>query len=152
MTIAYIYGGPLKRDIIKRAYGLCGQATTDFELTPEEYQLGLQAMNDIAPTLGSIPFNYTDYGVGTPEDESGLAPDDVLGFTVMVAQEIAPNIGKTYSPNGLQANAKSSLRSKYQAIPRTELGRGAIRGAGNRLWQGASPFFFAPVSDEEPQQ
>lgn len=148
-----LYGGPLKRSLIQRAYGLCGQSVTEFELTPEEYSLGLMAMNDLAATLGTLfGFNYPDYGTGSPEDESGVAAADVLGFTVMLAQEIGPNIGKTVSVNGKQASAKSALEAKYQVIPLVPLGRQTIRGAGNRWYSGPSPFFTAPISDDEIAQ
>lgn len=153
MPTINLYGGPLKRDIIRRAYGLCGQSVTEFELSPEEYELGLLAMNDLAATLGTgFGFNSPPYGPGSAEDESGIAASDVLGFTVMLAQEIGPNIGKAVSVNGKQATAKSALEAKYQVIPFRQLGRQTIRGAGNRLFVGARPFFTVAVSDEETAQ
>lgn len=153
MTTAPLYGGPLKRDIIRRAFGLCGQSVTEFELTPEEYELGLMAANDLAATLGA-GFGYyaPAIGIGSYADESGIAAADVLGFTVMLAQEIGPNIGKAFIPNGKQATAKSALEAKYQVIPSRGLGRQTIRGAGNRWYVGPSPFFVTTVSDDETVQ
>lgn len=150
MTTLGLYGGPLKRDLIRRAFGLCGQSVTEFELSPEEYELGLMCANDIAATLpATFGYNAPPSGIGNPEEESGLAAADVLGFTVMVAQEIANNIGKSFSPNGTQATAKSALEARYQVIPLRELGRQTIRGAGNRSYTGPYPFFVAPISDDE---
>lgn len=148
-----LYGGPLKSSIISRAFGMCGQSITEYELTPEEYELGLVCMNDMAATLGEqFPYNFPAHGSGSAADESGIPAADVLGFTVLVAQEIALNIGKGFSPNGKQATAKSALEAKYQAIPFRELGRQTIRGAGNRYWSGPRPFFAVTISDDEIAQ
>lgn len=152
MTTVPLYGGPLKRTLIRRAFGLCGQSVTEFELTPEELSLGLQCANSLASTLGaSFPWNSPAYGDGSAEDESGIAPDDVQGFIGMLASEIGPNIGRAYAPNGIQARAISSLRAKYNPVPFMELGRGTPRGAGNRIWQGW-PYFTTDISSDEPNQ
>lgn len=152
MTTIPLYGGPLKRDLIRRAYSLCGQSVTEFELTPEEYELGLLSANDLASTLGAgFGYNSPVYGAGSPDEESGLASGDVLGFTVMLAQEIAPNIGKSFSPTGKQATAKSALEAAYQIVPFVQMGRHTPRGAGNR-YAGMAPFFSTPVSSDEPVQ
>lgn len=147
MPTINIVGGPLKSVLIQRAYGLCGQSVTDFELTPEEYDLGLQAAESIAATFpATFPYNYAITGDGNQEDESGLDPDDVLAFTAMLAQEIAPNIGKQVVPNKRQTQAISMLISKYTVVPSRGLGRQTIIGAGNRRWGWQMPFFTAGVT------
>ncbi len=149
MTTLNLYGGALKRDLIKRAYGLCGQSVTEYELTPEELDLGIQSADALAAMFGaSFPWNY---GVGSSDEESGLDAADGLGFTAMLAQEIAPNIGKDFRPNGTQARAVSVLRAKYQPVPFMEMSRQTPRGAGNRFWRQA-PYFYAPTSGDEPAQ
>ena len=153
MTTIALYGGPLKSSIIGRAFGMCGQSITEFELSPEEYNLGLVCMNDMAATLGpTFPYNSPAHGSGNAADESGIPAGDVLGFTVMVAQEIALNIGKSFAPNGKQATAKSALEARYRVIPLRRMGRQTIRGAGNRYWNGPRPFFYAGTSEEEIAQ
>lgn len=149
MTTISIYGGPLKRSIIQRAYGYCGQSVTEFELTPEEYTAGLQVMNDQMAVLGvASGYNFPVTGDGNPDDESGIAAADVLGASVYVAQLLALTIGKALQVNAVQARAASSFLSKCTAIPQMELGRGTIRGAGNRRnWRG--PFFVPDISDDE---
>ncbi len=152
MTTIGLYGGPLKSTIIKQAFGLCGQSATEFELTAEEFETGLTSMNALAATLGGFPYNMPANNSGFASDESGIPPDDVYGFTVMLAGSIAQNIGKAYAPNGDQATAKSALKAKYQVVPFRLLGRQTIRGAGNRNFAWRGPFFCARVSDDEPPQ
>lgn len=147
-----VYGGPLKRDLIKRAYGLCGQSVTEYELTPEEYDLGLQAMNSIAPEYIGLTFNYPPYGPGSADEESGIPFEDVQAFIARLAQEIAPNIGKAFSPNGPQARSLSVMTGKYQVIPQRALGRYTPRGAGNQYGGPVNPFFWVPIPETEEGQ
>lgn len=154
MTTLALYGGPLKRVIINRAYGLNGQSVTEFELSPEDYTLGLQAMDSIAATfpdaLGyNFPINGTD---GTPEEESGISAADVQGFIVLVAQELSANIGTKFTPNRPQTVAALALGTKYQSIPLMQLGRQVPRGAGNRWRNGPLPFFVPDISTAEVEQ
>lgn len=153
MTTINLYGGPLKRTLIQRAYGLCGQSVTEFELSAEEYDQGLQCLNDIAATFPTtLGYNFPDGAyVGSPEDESGITAEDVRGLIAFLAQELGPNIGKTFAPNGPQASAMSSLLAKYNTPPMRELGRQTIRGAGNRRY-GPTPFFIVDVPEDEVAQ
>jgi hypothetical protein len=149
MTTLALFGGPIKSTIIDRAYGMCGQSATAGEAcTPEEYVVGLSAMNDLAATFpDAFTFNIPPHGIGNAADESGLALSDVLGFTAMLAREIAQTMGKEFRPNASQTRAMVTLTTKYQTVPLTQLGRNTIRGAGNRIWTG--PYFIADPSDAE---
>lgn len=155
MTTINLYGGALKSTLIERAFGMCGQSVTEFELTPEEYTLGLRCLNDtMAQFPDSTGYNMPPSGDGFAEEESGLAKADELGATALLAAEIAQNIGKAFSPNKAQARAISELNAKYLSMVSRELGRQTIRGAGNR-WMRAgygSPFFYTSVSEEEVVQ
>lgn len=154
MTTLILYGGPLKRSMIERAFGMCGQSVTEFELTPEEYRLGLVVFNDICATFpDTFTANIPETGDGNAEDESGVPESDVLGITCLMAQEIAQNVGKDFRPNKRQTQAISMVISKYTAIPFVKMGRNTIRGAGNRYYRGwGGPFFAVGVSDDEPAQ
>jgi hypothetical protein len=154
VTTLDLYGGPKKRTIIMRAYGMCGQSVTEFELTPEEYDLGLVCMNEISTEFGTaFGYNFPEYGNGSPDDESGIAQADAMGFAVRTAQEISSNIGKQFSPNGPQAAAVSALKSKYTSVPHKRLGRQTITGAGNRYggygWPG--PYFPVTLLDGDAE-
>lgn len=150
MTTLSLYGGPIKRDLIKRAFGYCGQSTTEFELTPEEYTNALQLMNDAMALLGDLTgYNFPVTGDGSVEDESGIAATDVLGATVYLAQLLAPTIGKTLQLSALQVRAATDFTVRCTVIPQMEMGRGTIRGAGNRWGSWRGPFFSVDISDDE---
>lgn len=151
MSVLPIYGTPAKRDIIQRAYGFCGQASYEFELSPEEYVAGLRAMNDQLATLpATTGYNMPDEGDGSPDDDSGIARSDVLGVSYFVAQLLAPQIGKQLAGNKIAIRASDTFLAKYKPIPFVEMGRNTIRGSGNRRWSGwNSPYFIADTSDDE---
>lgn len=153
MTIINLYGGSLKSTLIERAFGMCGQSVTEFELTPEEYVLGLRCLNDVMALFpASTGYNMPVHGDGEAEDESGLAKADELGATTLLAQEVSQNIGKPFTPNRWQADAVTELMSRYVTLVPRMLGRQTIRGAGNRYWNGPDPFFRTPAPADEVQQ
>lgn len=154
MTITInLYGGPLKSVLIERAFGMCGQSVTQFELSPEEYDLGLVCMNQIAPEFGpTFGYYQPPYGNGSSDDESGIDAEDAYGFTVRLAQEVSQNIGKAFRPTGPQAKACSALIAKYQSTPSRALGRQTIRGAGSRWNNWYGPFFTQATPDGETPQ
>lgn len=151
MTVLPLYGSPSKRDIIQRAYGYCGQASYEFELSSEEYVAGLRAMNDQLATLpATTGYNMPAEGDGTVDDFSGVSQGDVLGVSWFVAQLLAPQIGKQLAGNKIAIRACDAFLAKYKPIPFMQLGRNTIRGSGNRRWGGwRSPYFITDVSDDE---
>ena len=140
MTTIPIYGGPLKRDIIKSAYGATGQSVTDFELTAEEYTQGLRLMNMVLARWAGqwgvdLGYNFPPPGsLGSADEESGIpfAAEDVVVQTL--ARQIAPNIGKTLSQeaNRNYAEAMIALRSTYATLPPMQMRPDTPRGAGSR--------------------
>lgn len=160
MTDLAIYGGPKKRDIIKRAYGLLGQSFTEFEISVEEYNAGLMCLNDTMAQLEDefgvvLGYNYPTNGTdGSPEDESGLARGVVRAVSYMLAKYLAPSIGKTMPPEALSelARAQGTIQA-LAVIPQMEMGRQTIRGQGNRRWASAGrPFFAVDLSTDEVNQ
>lgn len=156
MTDLALYGGPKKRDIINRAYGLLGQSFTEFEIGVEEYDAGLMCLNDTMAELEhdrsvALGFNYPTNGTnGSPEDESGLARGDIKAVAFLLAKYLAPSIGKTLPPEATAAHASSiSVLYSKATIPQMEMGRGTIRGAGNRRMGWLGPFFTVDVSSDE---
>lgn len=158
MTVIPLYGNPPKRDIIQVAFEECGQAGYEFELTPEEYSSALRRLNNLmAELLGSgidLGFYFPANSYGDPMEGSGIPGDSVQAVGLLLAESIAPTIGKTLSAetNRRIASARAQLTTKYMAIPMMEMGRGTIRGLGNRYWQGSRPYFVTDTSDDEVQQ
>jgi hypothetical protein len=143
-----IIGGQLKRFIVQRAYGVCGQSVAEFELTTEEYSAALRAMNDLMAMWEdeygiNLGYNYPTYGEGSPEDESGIPRGATQAVVYALATEIAPQIGKTLSPeaNRIYWNSFSLLKSNYTQPRDMGFGRATIQGAGNRWTSWRGPFF-----------
>lgn len=158
MSVLPLYGNPPKRDIIQVAFEECGQAGYEFELTPEEYSSALRRLNAImGELLGSgidLGFYFPQNSFGSPEEGSGIPLDSVQAVGLLLAESIAPSIGKTLSAesNRRIVSARSQLYAKYMAIPQMEMGRQTPRGMGNRYWQGPRPYFVTDTSDDEVQQ
>lgn len=156
MPTAYLYGGPLKRVIVAQAYSLCGQSAAEFELTPEEYDLALSFLNGIMIDLRDnwgveLGYNYPDYGNGLPTDESGIEQAAMRSVVRMLAEDIAPTIGKEITSRVSFYEARGALRSAFGKVPVKPLTQNTPRGVGNErfgYWRG-DPFFRArPEGDE----
>lgn len=149
--------GPDKRVLIQRAYGVCGQSFTEFELSPEEMTAGLQLLNDVMGDLLSqglnLGYNFPAINDGDPEDESGISKAAVRAVVYELAEALAPTIGKELSTQAkaVHGKAMSSLRSIYMTIPQMEMGRYTPRGTGGRR-RTFGPFFVTDVSSTEPSQ
>lgn len=152
MPTISLYGGPLKRVIVQQAFGLCGQSTAEFELTPEEYVQALDMLNAILAELRDqwgldLGYNFPDYGSGAPDDESGVPVGAVRHLSRLLAEDVAPTIGKELSTRISAQQARASLVSLYGTIPVRQLTRNTPRGAGNERFGWLDPFFRAFPGD-----
>jgi hypothetical protein len=157
VTTIPIYGGPIKRDIIKSAYGATGQSDTEFELTAEEYTQGLRLMNMVLARWAGqwgvdLGYNFPPPGsLGSADEESGIpfAAEDVV--MQALARQIAPNIGKTMGADAARnyAEAMLALRSTYAKIPPMQMQSDTPRGAGSRRCRWFGPFFSTNRPDDE---
>jgi len=157
MTTINLYGGPLKRDIIKSAYGATGQSDTEYELTAEEYDQGLRLLSMLLARWAGqwgvdLGFNYPPPGtLGSADEESGIPWECEDVVVQSLARQIAPNIGKSLSPEAARdyAEAMMSLRSTYAKLPQMQMRPDTPRGAGSRRGCLAWPFFRARRSSDE---
>lgn len=157
MTTLPLYGGPLKRDLIQQAYGICGQAAYEFELDPAEYAIANQLLDGIMYELRDyqgidLGYNFPEVGaVGNPQDESGIPPAAKNAVVSGLALKLAPTIGKTLSPESTKALARSwnLLLANNFTVPQMQLGRHTIRGAGNRWGRWRGPYFVTVPPDNE---
>jgi hypothetical protein len=108
VTLTLGTAGPPKRQIIELAFGDIGSAGYEFGRTPEEISdalLRLNAMMREYP-FSSLAYNQPSYGVGLPDELSGI-PDEYLSVVAAkLALRICPVMGAS-----LSTEAKANLAS-----------------------------------------
>ena len=148
-TILPIPAGPTNREIIDRAYRSMGVSDAMFGRTPEEYGVGVEIL---ASMMLESPFDRLGYvqedgGEGNRvENESGIDRKYLEPVALMLAERLAPAIGKQLAPHTLAAKrrAYSLLCAAVVAIPDAKYQDGTPRGAGHRMQNsvGFGPFFL----------
>lgn len=140
-----------KRQIVSMAYEEVALSGYEFDVTPEEMFSGLRSMDAaMAADQGqSITLNYNFpmvFGQGDMEDYSGI-PDAAIEYaSLRLAKAICSKMGKTLSQNASArlAEATSAVRALTAYVPSMSYRYGTPKGAGNRIWNGWSPFLPSP--------
>lgn len=146
--------GPPKRQLIELAFGEIGSAGYEFGRTPEEVNDALMRLNSLMyewpwNTLGYI---QPPYGVGSPDDLSGIPFDVMNGVSAALGVRIAPVMGATLSPEA-RANASSAIAKVYAytaTIPTMPYHRDTPRGAGGEHLMGLLRPFIEDCDDDTP--
>jgi len=149
-------GGVAKRTLIEMAFNKCTMAGYEFGRTAEEVndaQRELNAMMFEHP-FSALGFVQPDYGDGNPDELSGIPNDTISAVAFELALRLAPNMGKSLSPEATVARQKSMalLHAKAATIPTMPYQSHTVRGAGAKSPLGG-PFIeeVAPVNlDEDP--
>jgi hypothetical protein len=147
-TVLPIPAGPTNREIIDRAYRAMGVSTRMFGLTDSDYADGVETLSSM---MLESPFDLLGYvqfqgGEGNRvEEESGIDRKYLEPVALMLAERLAPVIGKTLAPHTLKAKnrAYSLLCAAVVTIPDAKYQDGTPRCAGHR-WQGTvgrGPYF-----------
>jgi hypothetical protein len=136
-----------KRQLVEMAYEECSLAGYEFNVTPDELFSGLRRLDAL---MSQPPFDRLNYnapaifGQGDLEDYSGI-PDLAIGGTVsMLAEAIAPMMGKNMSAAAMSRKSSGmiAIRAATAIIPTVPYRYGTPRGAGRRYpWP--SPFLGA---------
>lgn len=148
ITIASDPSGPLKRDIVERAFGLLGMAGYEFGREPEEVAFAIGELETLMAEW-ETDFGFTGYAysdeAGDGAEASGIARADVNGVAAGLAEAIAAINGKTLSPeaNRKIARAVAGLKARYASIPTMPYGR-TIGGMGRRY---SGPFLIDDTAD-----
>lgn len=147
--------GPLKRRIIEMAFAKCTLAGYEFGRTPEEIN---DAMSELNAMMLEWPFSglgyyQPTYDIGSPDELSGIPDDTLAAVATQLALRLAPNMGKTLSPEALGAISRSLslLHAKVAAIPTMPFEKHSVRGAGGR--NGFGPFIEETppvILDDDP--
>jgi hypothetical protein len=154
VTVLPTYGGPTKRALIKRAFAECGQADYNYQIEPEEYDQTLDLLNGLMLELkGSgidLSYNQPTSNVGSPNDESGIPFEATQAIGLLLAECLAPTMGKTLSneTNRRIARSRSLLRGQYATIPSVVPQSTTPRGSGNRWFGLRRPYFPATDPDD----
>lgn len=148
-TIPIDPGGPPKRFIIELAFGEVGSAGYEFGRTPEEVNDALMRLNALMREwpFSLLSYAQPDYGVGSADEESGIADEYLNAIAGQLALRIAPTMGATLSPEA-QANIARSLavlRASVATIPTMPIAAQTPRGAGARSAFG--PFISETADD-----
>ena len=148
-TIIPIPGGPTNREIIDRAYRSMGVSDAMFGRTAEEYAVGVEVLSSM---MFESPFDLLGYvqqdgGEGSRvEAESGIDRKYLEPVALMLAERLAPVIGKQLLPGVMKAKnrAYSLLCAAVVTIPDAQYQDGTPRGAGARYRTalGSGPFFL----------
>lgn len=124
-----------KLTICQRALGKIGLNSYVFTPTPAQLQDAVEQLDQIATEWDGIGIRKGYRLGGDVNEESGLPDTATNGYACALALALAPNYGKTVSPQ-LQASATSSknaLMVTNNTIPQVRMpGRMPI-GVGNNL-------------------
>lgn len=136
MTTLPIPAGPTNRKIIDRAYQVLGTSDAMFGRTESEYadaMLTLQGMMAQYP-FDRIGFIYEPDAGLRIEEESGIAFAHLNAVAYTLAEQMAPTMGKTLSPEARKQKnrAYSSLCAEVGTPPQKEFNDGTPRGSGHR--------------------
>lgn len=148
-TVLPIPGGPSNREIIDRAYRAMSISDAMFGRTPEEYAVGVEILSSM---MLESPFDMLGYvqfsgGEGNRvEEESGIERKWLEAVGLMLAERLAPAIGKQLAPHSVKAKTRaySQLCAAVVTIPDAQYQDGTPRGSGARFRSnvGYGPYFF----------
>lgn len=124
-----------KRVLIEMAVEELRLAGYEFNFSPEEYVSALRRLDGIAQMFPEAGYNAPAvFGQGEVDDPSGLLDAEVGDFALLLAESLAPTIGKTLSPTAAQriAKARVGLLAKYAVLPVAQPAYGTPLGSGHR--------------------
>ena len=144
ITIYIAEDGPPKRQIIELAFSELGAAGYEFGRTPEEVTDALFRLNAMMAEwagMRGIDLGYIQppYGVGNPDNLSGIPHDALNTVASYLALRICPMMGGQLSAEarGNLARSLSLLEAHYAEIPAMPIHTATPRGAGGERRRGA---------------
>jgi hypothetical protein len=132
-----------KRQIVEQAYEAIGIAFYDFDMSPEQMQTGLRALDAMAGTWNGrgVRLGYplpSSIAAGTLDESAGVPDFAVEALYSNLALRLAPGAGKAISPD-LRAQAGSAYKAllSRSAVPieRVNNPNAAPLGQGQKYWR-----------------
>jgi hypothetical protein len=150
-TVLPIPSGPTNREIIDRAYRSMGVSDAMFGRTPEEYAVGVEILSSmmLESPFDRLGYVQQDGGEGNRvEEESGIDRKWLEAVGLMLAERLAPVIGKALAPHTLKAKGRaySALCAEVMTVPFAKYADGTPRGAGARYRTVGGQTFFPQES------
>lgn len=153
----YLNLGPstsTKRTLVSMAYEEVALSGYEFDVTPEEMFSGLRSMDaamaaDEAQGI-RLNYNFPDvFGMGDLEDYSSIPDAAVEYASLRLAKALCSKMGKTLSQDarGRLVQATAAVRVLTASIPCMPYRYGTPKGAGNRIWNGWSPYLPNPEAN-----
>lgn len=144
ITLDLSTDGPPKRQLIELAFGDIGSAGYEFGRTAEEVTDALTRLNSIMREWpwNTLGYAQPDYGVGSPDDSSGISFEAMNAVSAVLALRLAPVMSATLSPEA-RANLASAVSKVYAltaTVPTMPYARNTPRGMGNDRAGLISPF------------
>jgi hypothetical protein len=151
ITISVSTDGPPKRQLIELAFGEIGSAGYEFGRTAEEVNDALMRLNSLMREWpwNALGYQQPSYGVGEPDDASGINYEAMNGVVAALALRIAPVMGATLSPES-RANLATAISKVYAltaTIPTMPVAKNAPRGLGTEHQVGIG--LFSPFIEED---
>jgi hypothetical protein len=157
ITLTLSTDGPPKRQIIELAFGEIGSAGYEFGRTPEEVADALLRLNALCREwpYNALGYAQPDYGLGSPDDASGISFEALNGVSAALALRIAPVMGATLSAEAKAnlATAVSKLYALTATIPTMPMAKNTPRGMGSEHLTDfgvAAPFISESYDDVNP--
>lgn len=138
MTITVtVAGGPPKRQIVEMAYSKCALSGYEFGRTPEEVNDALTELNAMMYEWPFCCLGYVQpsYGVGEASEESGIPSDTLAAVATQLALRLAPNMGKTLSPEAQASVSRSMalLHARAATVPTQTFQKNTVAGLGRKI-------------------
>jgi hypothetical protein len=153
ITLDLSTDGPPKRQLIELAFGDIGSAGYEFGRTAEEVADGLLRLNALMLEWpwNALGYQQPTYGLGNPDDSSGINPEAMNAVSSALALRLAPAMGATLSPEA-QANLSRAAAKAYAltaTIPTMPMAHDTPRGLGSehRIGFALSPFIEEDEAD-----
>lgn len=145
---------PNKIDIVNGCYQLIRISGLTSKAIPEEIEIAIQVLDDLAAELSStLDTGYiqpVEYGMSDPNDYSGLTSELAGPMKKLLAAEIVNYFGKQITPS-LAAIADNGMRSMEQLLVNVKPSQNPATlpiGSGNEWDYRSDKFYPEPNNDD----